>query len=145
MHWVAVRSIGGQIWFLDSQEKRPSKMRDDEYRKFLLKRRAAYPIVWAEDMKKAGVSDEVPAASGASPSQDGSAPVLPLTRRDTADSSQPVEDSQDNTASSSAADEHTLGDTAVPALMVAELHGRALSCSQSELCTLQGWDLAQHV
>jgi hypothetical protein len=137
MHWVAVRSIGGQIWFLDSQEKRPSKMRDDEYRKFLLKRRAAYPIVWAEDMKKAGVSDEVPPASGASSSQDGSAPVLPLTRQDTADSSQPV-DSQDNTASFSAADEHTLGDTAVPALMVAELHGRALSCCQFERCTLHG-------
>ena len=132
MHWVALKSIAGQIWFLDSQEKRPSKMKDAEYRKFLLKRRAAYPIVWAEDMKKLGVSDEVPVASGASSSQDGNAPVLPLTGRDTADSSQPVEDSQDYTASSLPPDEDTLGETAVPALMVAEIHGRALSCCQSE-------------
>ena len=146
LHWVAVKSVGGQIWFLDSQERQPSKMKDEQYKKFLSKRRAAYPIVWAEDMKgtkEVGAGDEFPAvsgASGASSSQDGGdpmRPVLPLTRQDTADSSQPVE-SQDDTASASAADEHTLGDTAVPALMVAEIHGRALSSCELDCCMVAG-------
>ena len=76
-HWVALKAVSGDVWFLDSQELRPSKMTKDEYVKFIDKRRAAYPIYWAEQM----------AASSSAPNC-GDSPVLPLASQET-----PVDDS----------------------------------------------------
>ena len=72
-HWCALRSIGGQIWRLDSLNKHPEKLTQNEYIAFVNKRRAAYPIMMAENM-----------ASSSSASHENSSPVLPMV--DTQDS-----------------------------------------------------------
>ena len=43
-HWCAIRQIGNQIWFLDSQEPRPLPMTDAEYRAFIMRHRNAFPL-----------------------------------------------------------------------------------------------------
>ena len=50
-HWIALRSIAGRIWMLDSQEEAPTKMSWEQYTKFVHKHKAAYPIRHAEDMR----------------------------------------------------------------------------------------------
>jgi len=72
-HWVAVRAQAGEIWLLDSQERRPIRMTQEAYQKFVSKRRAAYPIHWATDMSQ--LPSSAAASSSASSSQ---TPVLPL-------------------------------------------------------------------
>jgi len=71
-HWVAIRSQGGEIWLLDSQECRPIRMTREAYNKFVAKRRAAYPIHWATDMS------QPPSSAAASSSASSQTPVLPL-------------------------------------------------------------------
>lgn len=72
-HWVAVRSIAGQIWLLDSLYS-PSRMTEAQYLSFVTLRKAAYPITLAINM----------AASSTSRSSldDVNSPVLP-TMQDT--------------------------------------------------------------
>ena len=70
-HWVALKSVSGEVWYLDSLEHRPRKMPKEEYAKFIDTRRAAYPIYWAEQM----------VASSSAPSCDS--PLLPLAGQDT--------------------------------------------------------------
>ena len=69
-HWVALKSVSGEVWCLDSLE-RPRKMPKDEYAKFIETRRAAYPIYLAEQMT----------ASSGAPSF-GDSPLLPLASQD---------------------------------------------------------------
>ena len=110
-------------------------MTETEYQTFVGKRRAAYPIVWAKDMTTVGAAP--PGPSNSSSSMDDSSANSPLL---------PVAASQDthaeDSAMSTAADEPMpdaatsattqgpsglpVGDTSVPALMVAECHGPAL-------------------
>ena len=43
-HWCAIRQIGKQIWFLDSQEPQPLPMFYAEYKAFILRHRNAFPL-----------------------------------------------------------------------------------------------------
>ena len=65
-HWVALKAVSGEVWFFDSQLRGPSKMTQAEYMKFVEKRRAAYPIFWAEDMTVSSSASR------------GDSPALPL-------------------------------------------------------------------
>ena len=67
-HWIAIRSIGGQIWKLDSLSKYPEKLAQNEYISLVNKRRASYPIMMAENM----------AAATSSVPRENSSPVLPM-------------------------------------------------------------------
>ena len=51
-HWVAIRSIGGKIWYYDSKAKQPTRMTQNEYVSFVNTRKAAYPIRFADDMSQ---------------------------------------------------------------------------------------------
>ena len=51
-HWVALRSIGGKIWYYDSKAKQPTRMTQNEYVSFVNIRKAAYPIRFADDMSQ---------------------------------------------------------------------------------------------
>ena len=70
-HWVALKAISGKIWLLDSLKKKPRLLQEGEYLAYVNKRRAAYPIYWAEDMGLPGES-----ISG-SPGENAG-PALPL-------------------------------------------------------------------
>ena len=70
IHWVALKSIAGKIWLLDSQ-KNPRQLSEDEYKEFARTRKGAYPIHWAVDMSKP-ISDSQASSSHESP-------VLPLS------------------------------------------------------------------
>ncbi len=129
-HWVALRSIAGQIWFLDSLERSPRKLSREGYIAYVNKHKAAYPIIFAERIGFASTSK-----SSLDDSLGGS-PVLPvLGSQDTAmDDSlvTTVEDEPMHDAAASSTRQQVqsgppVGDTSVPALMVAECHGPALS------------------
>ena len=143
-HWVALKAVSGEIWLLDSQRK-PRKLEEEEYIAYVNKRRATYPIAWAEDM--ATVSTNAgPSLSSLSSLDDATAssPLLPLASLETVDSMAVIPDSIP--AAYESMDEnmgvfagraelgmrHTSSDamgstghidTNVPALMVAETHG----------------------
>ena len=51
-HWVALRCISAQIWYLDSQLARPRKLSEKDYIKRVRKSKGAYCIKLAEDMKQ---------------------------------------------------------------------------------------------
>jgi len=137
-HWVAIRSQGGEIWLLDSQERRPIRMTREAYHKFVAKRRAAYPIHWATDMSQ--LPSSAAASSSASSSQ---TPVLPLESQTLtqSDAETPVDvemapagDGDIETRAEKAtavpmdgveqevtpAQQAPLGQTSIPTLMVAE-------------------------
>ncbi len=40
-HWVALRSVAGQIWFLDSLERSPIKLSHEDYVAYVNKHKAA--------------------------------------------------------------------------------------------------------
>ena len=76
-HWVALRSVGGQIWYLNSDRREiASKLTEAQYVALVNKRRAAYPIQWADDMRAS-----LPSASSSADSP--CSPVLPLASLDT--------------------------------------------------------------
>ena len=43
-HWCAIRQIGHQIWFLDSQESQPLPMTYAEYKTYVFRHRSAFPL-----------------------------------------------------------------------------------------------------
>ncbi len=110
-HWIALRSVAGQIWCLDSLEESPTKMSFEQYKGFINQHKAAYPIKHADDMR---------ASPSAGSAADGS-PLLPLVSqasRDTfADSLETVESTPPPPASEPARESN------VPSLMVAESFG----------------------
>ena len=46
-HWVALRSIAGQIWRLDSQDPMPRLMTESSYRSYIDQNRGAFALVSA--------------------------------------------------------------------------------------------------
>ncbi len=125
-HWVALRSVAGQIWFLDSQERSPIKLSHEDYVAYVNKHKAAYPIKFAENVGFASTSrsslDE---------------PVLPMLGSQdacmmddslgTAAADEPMPDATASNTQQQVPNGLPVGDTSVPALMVAECHGQALS------------------
>ena len=76
-HWVALRSVGGEIWYLDSNRREiASKVAEPQYAALVNKRRAAYPIQWAD-----GMTASLPSASSSADSP--CSPVLALASLDT--------------------------------------------------------------
>ena len=66
-HWVALRSVAGKIWLLDSRDRRGARQMDDkDYEEYVKKRKGAYPILFAEDMSKT-VGDSQASSSNESP------------------------------------------------------------------------------
>ena len=67
-HWVALRSLGGKIWLLDSEKGQAGVLSNDQYIAYVWKNRDAFPIHWATDMKSAKkVSDsQASTAAGSS-------------------------------------------------------------------------------
>ncbi len=127
-HWVALKAVSGEIWLLDSQRK-PRKLEEEEYIAYVNKRRATYPIAWAEDM--ATVSTNAgPSLSSLSSLDDATAssPLLPLASLETVDSMgvpsslEELELGMRHTSSDAMGSTGHI-DTNVPALMVAETHG----------------------
>ncbi len=119
-HWVALRSVAGQIWCLDSLEDQPSKWSFDQYKGFIKHHKAAFPIRHADDMR-AEAQPSAGSAGSAGSAADGSSPVLPLVSqasRDTvADSLETVDSIPPPSASEPASE------TNVPSLMIAETFG----------------------
>ena len=76
-HWVALRSVKGQVFCLDSEEPKPCLMTDKQYHDFVQKHKSSFPIVWAEDMKRKRTEADT-APSSSSSSLDHSSPVLPI-------------------------------------------------------------------
>ncbi len=126
---MALRSFAGQIWFLDSLERSPRKLSQEDYVAYVNKHKAAYPIKFAENVGFASTSmsslDDSP----------GGSPVLPVAASQAAhaeDSAMTTAPDEPDVASSSTVVPSgplslIVGDTSVPALMVAECHGQALS------------------
>ena len=56
-HWVAIRSIGGKLWYFDSKAKQPTKLTHNEYVSFVNSRKAAYPIKFAADMSQPATNE----------------------------------------------------------------------------------------
>ena len=53
-HWVAIRRVANQLWYLDSQEPQPLPMTEADLKTFVFRHRAAFAIVRAEDMGAPG-------------------------------------------------------------------------------------------
>ena len=51
-HWVALRCVSGQIWYLDSQLERPRKLSEKDYVKRVRKSKGTYCIELAKDMRQ---------------------------------------------------------------------------------------------
>ena len=49
-HWVALRSIDGKVWFLDSQEARPKVYSWTTYAAFIKENRGAFCIDFAPEV-----------------------------------------------------------------------------------------------
>lgn len=56
-HWVALRSIGGEILLFDSKDKTPRPYSQNDYVAFINKRKAAYPIRTADIMSPPKTND----------------------------------------------------------------------------------------
>ena len=108
-------------------------MTEAEYKNFVERRRAAYPITWAEEMSRLSTKlGSFPnAATGDSlTGSSSSSPVLPLASQDTTgdDSMTVAADSlpasaDDAETPRAVLEQPIVGDSNVPALMVAETHG----------------------
>ena len=121
-HWVALRSFAGQIWFLDSLERSPRKLSQEDYVAYVNKHKAAYPITFAENIGFASTS-----RSSLDDSLGGS-PVLPmLGSQDACTKEDSVVPAADDEPMHEVQSGPPVGDTSVPALMVAECHGMELS------------------
>ena len=110
-HWAALRSVAGQIWYLDSLEQHPSKMTFDQYRIFVNRHKGAFPIRSADNMR----IETQPSASSAT----GDSPLLPLASQ----ASQEVFADSPATLDNSGAVPMFAEETNVPSLMVAETFG----------------------
>lgn len=75
-HWVALRSVGGKIWFLDSRQA-PMVFSNEQYLKYINKRRGAYPILSAGEQM----------VSLSQSSSSDSSVILPICRNDSMESS----------------------------------------------------------
>jgi len=51
-HWVALRCVRGQIWYLDSQLSCPRKLSEKDYVKRVRKSKGTYCIELAKDMRQ---------------------------------------------------------------------------------------------
>ena len=51
-HWIALRSIGGQIYVLDSSARSPQVLNGVAYRDLITKHPSSFPIVSAQEMKR---------------------------------------------------------------------------------------------
>lgn len=49
-HWVAIRRVANQLWLLDSQEPQALPMSEADLKAFVMRHRAAFPLVRAENM-----------------------------------------------------------------------------------------------
>ena len=127
-HWVALRSVAGQIWFLDSVAPSPRPLSHEDYLAYVNKHKGAYPIKFAENIGSALTSrsslDDSP----------GGSPVLPVaasqdTRAEDSAMSTAADEPMPDAATSATTQGPSgppVGDTSVPALMVAECHGPEL-------------------
>ena len=67
VHWVALRSVAGKIWLLDSSDRRGARqMSEKDYSEYVKRRKGAYPILFAEDMSKT-IGDSQASSSHESP------------------------------------------------------------------------------
>jgi hypothetical protein len=110
-HWAALRSVAGQIWYLDSLEQNPSQMSFDQYCIFINKHKAAFPIRHADDMR---VEAQPSAGSAAS-----APPLLPLASQASRDA---FADSPTTLGSPPPAP-CPAAESTVPSLMIAETFG----------------------
>ena len=46
-HWVALRSVHGRVWLLDSLKDSPQMLTADAYAHFITECRSSYPITFA--------------------------------------------------------------------------------------------------
>ena len=51
-HWVALRCVSGQIWYLDSQLDNPQVLSEEDYVKRVRKSKGGYCIELAKDMSQ---------------------------------------------------------------------------------------------
>ncbi len=109
-------------------------MTETEYKNFVDRRRAAYPIVWAKDMTTLGATAGPSNASSSMDDSSANSPLLPVdASQDTVMDDSLVAAVADEPMSDTAASSTQVlsgppvGDTSVPALMIAECHGPVLS------------------
>jgi len=112
-HWVALKVLSGTIWLLDSTQM-PKPLSDGEYEAFVRKRRAAFPIVWADDMGAEETGTSAPSQEAATES-----PLLPLAQEEVWGDPMKV----DRAAAVAVGASRASGETNVPSLMVAEAFG----------------------
>ena len=110
-HFIALRSVAGQIWCLNSLQQHPSKMTFDQYKACINKYKEAYPIRHADNMR----DEAQPSASSAA----GDSPLLPLASQASLD----VFADSPATLNNSGAVPMFAEETNVPSLMIAESFG----------------------